>query len=40
VDPAGAIQQYKVKAALEWVKGLVVPWGGKDARENQSAAAD
>src|SRR5262250_378658 len=40
VDPAGAIQQYKVKAALEWVKGLVMPWGGKEARSSQSAAAD
>ena len=29
VDPAGAIQQYKLTAAQEWVKSLVLPWGGK-----------
>jgi fumarate reductase iron-sulfur subunit len=27
VDPAGAIQQYKIKAAFEWIKGLVMPRG-------------
>jgi fumarate reductase iron-sulfur subunit len=27
VDPAGAIQQYKLKAALEWVKSFVMPRG-------------
>ena len=29
VDPAGAIQQYKLTAAQEWFKSLVLPWGGK-----------
>ena len=29
VDPAGAIQQYKLTAAQELVKSLVLPWGGK-----------
>src|ERR1700688_3941102 len=29
VDPAGAIQQYKLPAALDWVKSVVMPWGGK-----------
>jgi succinate dehydrogenase iron-sulfur subunit len=29
VDPAGAIQQYKLKAALEWLKGVVMPWGAR-----------
>jgi succinate dehydrogenase iron-sulfur subunit len=28
VDPAGAIQQYKLNAALQWVKGVLMPWGG------------
>jgi len=28
VDPAGAIQQYKLTAAQEWLKSLVFPWGG------------
>jgi fumarate reductase iron-sulfur subunit len=27
VDPAGAIQQYKLKAATEWLKGVLMPWG-------------
>jgi fumarate reductase iron-sulfur subunit len=27
VDPAGAIQRYKLDTALEWVKGFVLPWG-------------
>jgi fumarate reductase iron-sulfur subunit len=26
VDPAGAIQRYKVKATAEWYKSLVLPW--------------
>ncbi len=30
VDPAGAIQQYKLKAALEWVKSFVLPRGHDD----------
>jgi len=38
VDPAGAIQQYKLTAALDWVASLVLPRGHKDA--NQGAAHD
>lgn len=29
VDPAGAIQQYKLTASLEWVKSFVLPRGAK-----------
>jgi fumarate reductase iron-sulfur subunit len=29
VDPAGAIQQYKLTAAMEWAKALVLPRGAK-----------
>ena len=29
VDPAGAIQQYKLTATKEWVKSFLMPWGGK-----------
>ena len=29
VDPAGAIQRYKLEAALDWAKGVVMPWGGR-----------
>ncbi len=29
VDPAGAIQQYKLNAAKEWFKSLLMPWGSK-----------
>ncbi len=29
VDPAGAIQQYKVASATEWFKSLLMPWGAK-----------
>jgi fumarate reductase iron-sulfur subunit len=29
VDPAGAIQQYKLTAAKEWIKSLLMPWGGR-----------
>jgi fumarate reductase iron-sulfur subunit len=29
VDPAGAIQQYKLTAALDWMKQHLLPWGGK-----------
>ncbi|MGH9531971.1 MAG: succinate dehydrogenase/fumarate reductase iron-sulfur subunit [Terriglobales bacterium] len=29
VDPAGAIQQYKLTAAGEWFKAFLMPWGGK-----------
>ncbi len=27
VDPAGAIQQYKLAGAAHWVKSLLLPWG-------------
>ncbi len=27
VDPAGAIQQYKLTSATDWVKSLLLPWG-------------
>ena len=29
VDPASAIQQYKLTAAMDWVKSVLMPWGGK-----------
>ena len=29
VDPAGAIQQYKIKGALNWFKSVLLPWGTK-----------
>jgi fumarate reductase iron-sulfur subunit len=29
VDPAGAIQRYKLKAAMEWLKAFFMPWGGQ-----------
>jgi succinate dehydrogenase iron-sulfur subunit len=29
VDPAGAIQQYKLASAKEWFKSLLVPWGAR-----------
>ena len=29
VDPAGAIQQYKLTAAMEWMKSMVLPRGAK-----------
>jgi fumarate reductase iron-sulfur subunit len=29
VDPAGAIQQYKVTATKEWFKSFLMPWSGK-----------
>ncbi len=38
VDPAGAIQQYKLTAALDWVKSFILPRGHEDAR--QEAAHD
>jgi len=28
VDPAGAIQQYKLTATMEWIKSLLMPRGG------------
>ena len=27
VDPAGAIQQYKLTASKEWMKSMLMPWG-------------
>jgi len=35
VDPAGAIQQYKVEAVLEWAKELLLPWGRKKHRKTE-----
>ncbi|HEV8525502.1 MAG TPA: succinate dehydrogenase/fumarate reductase iron-sulfur subunit [Terriglobales bacterium] len=29
VDPAGAIQQYKLTGVIEWAKSFVMPWGGR-----------
>jgi len=29
VDPAGAIQRYKLSSAMEWVKDFVMPWHGQ-----------
>jgi fumarate reductase iron-sulfur subunit len=29
VDPAGAIQQYKLKATKEWFKSFLMPWSSK-----------
>ena len=29
VDPAGAIQQYKLTATAEWFKAFLMPWGTK-----------
>jgi fumarate reductase iron-sulfur subunit len=29
VDPAGAIQRYKLNAALDWLKAFFVPWGAR-----------
>jgi fumarate reductase iron-sulfur subunit len=29
VDPAGAIQQYKLTATQAWIKSHLLPWGGK-----------
>jgi len=30
VDPAGAIQQYKLTAAKEWFQSVLLPWGQKE----------
>jgi hypothetical protein len=40
VDPAGAIQQYKLKAALDWVKSFVTPLGRKNKDAAHEAAND
>jgi fumarate reductase iron-sulfur subunit len=29
VDPAGAIQQYKLTSAVHWFKSVLLPWGSK-----------
>ena len=29
VDPAGAIQQYKLAGATEWLKSFLLPWGAR-----------
>jgi len=29
VDPAGAIQRYKLDAATEWFKSVLMPWGNR-----------
>jgi fumarate reductase iron-sulfur subunit len=29
VDPAGAIQRYKLDASLAWLKSMVMPWGDR-----------
>ena len=29
VDPAGAIQRYKLTAGMEWVKAFLTPWGSR-----------
>jgi fumarate reductase iron-sulfur subunit len=29
VDPAGAIQRYKVTATVDWFKSLLMPWAGR-----------
>lgn len=33
VDPAGAIQQYKLMAVTEWFKSVLLPWSGKQEGE-------
>lgn len=35
VDPAGAIQRYKVSAATEWWKSFLIPWGKKKEAKSQ-----
>jgi len=32
VDPAGAIQRYKLSASLAWLKAFFMPWGARDGR--------
>ena len=39
VDPAGAIQQYKLKAALDWVKSFVMP-GERKSKDVRSEASN
>ena len=42
VDPAGAIQQYKLAVAKEWFKSFLMPWGAKagDAKAGDAKARD
>lgn len=40
VDPAGAIQQYKLKAAFDWMKSFVMPLGRKRKDIRSDAAND
>jgi fumarate reductase iron-sulfur subunit len=30
VDPAGAIQQYKLTAAMQWARSFILPWGARE----------
>jgi fumarate reductase iron-sulfur subunit len=39
VDPAGAIQQYKITAVIDWLKSFVTP-GGQDTRHAGSEAGN
>jgi len=39
VDPAGAIQQYKIKAAIDWLKSFVTP-GGRDVQRASGEAGN
>jgi hypothetical protein len=39
VDPAGAIQQYKLRAAFDWITSFIRPTGRK-LREATSEAAN
>ena len=40
VDPAGAIQQYKLKAALDWMKSFVIPWARKEREVSHAPGND
>ncbi|MBV8476693.1 MAG: succinate dehydrogenase iron-sulfur subunit [Acidobacteria bacterium] len=40
VDPAGAIQQYKVGSALAWFEGLIMPKKRRKTEDRHGAAAD
>jgi fumarate reductase iron-sulfur subunit len=35
VDPAGAIQQYKLTAAQDWFRSLLFPWGDKQVESKK-----
>jgi len=32
VDPAGAIQRYKLDATVDWLRSVVWPWGSREGR--------